>query len=169
MNFYFDTCQALVLFLATTKLIQSLKFNRRLAYIITSLNASKAELVGFSIYFMLVYTAFCRLMQRLLYKLQQSVCSAFYLLLSAKLLTFSNYLLVNEEAFAAMLGKFSFDDIVDASWLGALNVGFDGARELCSAMVLLRVHDHASDDSRQHDGHNSHELFHGGARQSAQH
>ena len=69
INFYFDTCQALVLFLATTKLIQSLKFNRRLAYIITSLNASKTELVGFSIYFALVYTAFCRLILSALYEL----------------------------------------------------------------------------------------------------
>ena len=46
------------------------------------------------------------------------ICSAFYILLASKLQSFSNYLLVNEEAFAAMWVKFSFDKIVSASWLG---------------------------------------------------
>ena len=50
--------------------------------------------------------------------MMRTLSRVFYILLSAKLKSFSNYLLVNEEAFAAMLGKFSFTDIVTASWLG---------------------------------------------------
>jgi len=60
INNHFDMTQGMVLFLAITKVIQSLKFNRRLSFILTTISMSKREMVGFTVFFTVIYTAFCR-------------------------------------------------------------------------------------------------------------
>ena len=100
---YFGYFQAMCLFLANMKVLQLLRFNQRLALILDTISASMNEIIGFAAIFAITYTAFCM---------------AFMMLLSNKLYEFSNFLLVNEQAFASMLGKFSFDDILKSSTLG---------------------------------------------------
>jgi len=117
----FNIALALILFLAMVKLLQLLKFNRRLSMIMETIGSAQKEVIGFTVIFLIVYSAFC---------------SVFFLLLSSKLVTFSNYLLVNEEAFAAMLGKFSFDDIVNASWLAPW---FFFVFMIMQAMILINM------------------------------
>jgi len=69
----FDICQAFVLFLATIKLAELLKINRRVGCVVTSMADSLRDLTGFALFFAIIYMAFCRLVTMLLLKILMSV------------------------------------------------------------------------------------------------
>jgi hypothetical protein len=56
----FDICQALAMFLAIVKVVQSMKINRRIGFVVTALSSAIHELLGFGVFFAVVYMAFCR-------------------------------------------------------------------------------------------------------------
>jgi len=98
----FGYCVAIVFYAACVKLLQLLKFSRRLAMLIQTLNHSRPALINFTMMFLITYTAFC---------------CVFYLLLGETIADYSTMLLTFQSAFGAMLGKFSYTDIVAANFL----------------------------------------------------
>jgi hypothetical protein len=56
----FDICQGLVLFFATIKVVEMLKINRRMGYVVTAMSSALKDLSGFGVFFVTIYMAFCR-------------------------------------------------------------------------------------------------------------
>ncbi|XP_066985426.1 LOW QUALITY PROTEIN: polycystin-1-like protein 2 [Macrobrachium rosenbergii] len=112
---------AFIVFVGSLKFIKLLRFNKRMGVLSATLALCWDDLKGFMIAFCVSFTAFSIL---------------FYLLLSAFLIDFSNFVGTIETAFSMMLGKFDFDEMKEANSLSPMMFFIF---VLCNSWVLINL------------------------------
>uniref|UniRef100_A0A914XFD3 Polycystin cation channel PKD1/PKD2 domain-containing protein n=1 Tax=Plectus sambesii TaxID=2011161 RepID=A0A914XFD3_9BILA len=118
LELYFLWLLSLVVFFSSVKMIRILRFNRRIGTLAATLKNAAGEMIGFAFVFGATSTAFnC----------------ALYIVLFSKVEEYRTYLSLMETTFSAMLGKFSFDTVVQAStFAGIIFVTY-----MCMTTILL--------------------------------
>ncbi|XP_063604126.1 uncharacterized protein LOC134779789 [Penaeus indicus] len=89
-----------MVFFSTLKFIKLLKFNKRMGLLTSTLKQCASDLSGFMIAFLLSFLAFAQL---------------FYLMHNGSHIDFNNFVSAVEATFAAMLGKFDYEGMVNSS------------------------------------------------------
>ncbi|XP_064099124.1 location of vulva defective 1-like [Macrobrachium nipponense] len=112
---------AFIVFVGSLKFIKLLRFNKRMGVLSATLALCWDDLQGFMIAFCVSFVAFSIL---------------FFLLLSAFLVEFSNFIGTVETAFSMMLGKFNFDEMKEANSLTPMMFFIF---VLCNSWVLINL------------------------------
>nr|XP_027212361.1 polycystic kidney disease 2-like 2 protein [Penaeus vannamei] len=89
-----------LVFFSTLKFIKLLKFNKRMGLLTSTLKQCASDLSGFMIAFLLSFLAFAQL---------------FYLMHNGNHMDFNNFVSAIEATFAAMLGSFDYEGMVNSS------------------------------------------------------
>ena len=88
-----------VVFMATLKFIKLLRFNKRIGVLSSTIRLATNDLIWFAMFFSIVFFAFC---------------IAFYLILGPKVFNYSDFTYTMESLITAILGKFHFEELVEA-------------------------------------------------------
>ncbi|XP_068233382.1 polycystin-1-like [Palaemon carinicauda] len=102
LNEFYSYIVAFLVFTGTIKLAKLLRFNKRIGVLSATLHQCWDDLSGFLMAFFLCFCSFVMM---------------FYVLLSMSLEEFCNFITAIETCFAMMLGKFSFEEMKEASMM----------------------------------------------------